>query len=90
MHSLDTTEFDVTRGRWPTDPRLGTRGVEVFDDVRNVGDDLILADDHDVVVGNQRDDSSPLIRLAVEYDRAGLGDARGATRDDGVGLVDDR
>ncbi len=59
-----------------------------MDHVRYVGHDLVFADDHDVVVGKQRDDSSTFIGFTIENDGARLRDPRGATSDDGVSTVD--
>ena len=54
--------------------------VEQGDGVRDVGDDLVGADDADVPVGHQGERAPALAGAVVEHDRAGLGDADRAPR----------
>src|SRR3954454_22295062 len=81
VDALDAVELDVRGGRRAGDERQRSVRIEPGDRVRDGGDDLLGADDADVVIGDERERSPAGCRAAVEDDRAGVGDRERAAGD---------
>ena len=62
------------------DRALGDRGGDRGDALRHLADDLLGTHDADVVVGDEREQAAAAERLAVEHERARLGDRRRHSR----------
>ena len=61
---------------------------EPGDGLGDEADDLVLADDAEVIVGQERERPPPLAGAAVEDDRPGLGDPQGAAGQDAVARLE--
>ena len=65
-------------------PGVAAAACRAGDGLGDEADDLVVADDAEVIVGQQRDRPAALARAAVEHDRPGLGDPQGAGGQDAV------
>ena len=70
-------------------PVMGDRsaGIDRGERLRDAGDDLVRADQAQVVVGYAAQRPASLARSAVEDDSAGLGDGERSHGDDAFGAV---
>ena len=89
MDADDAAELDVGRRGRPRDQRdrrapRRDRRREPRDRLGHEVDDLLLGDDADVVVGDERQRPAPAALVAVEDDRPGLGDRDRAAGERGV------
>jgi len=66
VHALDKLELDVAGRRGATDPRRGPDRVQPVEDVRNVPDYRVLADDAHVQVGDEREGAAAFGRSWVK------------------------
>src|SRR4029077_10491769 len=88
VHPLDPVQFDVAGGRRAADPGQGASGVQPGQGLGDQADDLVGPDQAQVVVGDQRQGATSLVRRTVEDDGARLGDRNGGAGDDAVHAVE--
>src|SRR4029077_3000562 len=88
VHPLDLVQFDVAGGGRAADPGQGASGVQPGQGLGDQADDLVGPYQAQVVVGDQRQGATSLVRQSVEDDGARLGDRDGSAGDDAVHAVE--
>ena len=93
MDALDPAQLDVRgRGRTGDERQRAALALDELVEPRersgDAVDDLLLADDADVQIGEEREDAPSLRRPGGEHERACLGDRQRAAGDDAVDAVE--